>query len=92
MADGDLLGQASAKRVGAGDDDAVLDAQLQEGVAAGADLINDEQRNRILKLIDSTSADTERFCRFFKIDAVPALPSKRFDEAVKMLEGKRGAK
>ena len=38
MADGDLLGQASAEAVGAGDDDAVLDAQFHEGVAAGADL------------------------------------------------------
>ena len=36
--DGDLLGQAGAQRVGAGDDDAVIDAQFEEGVAAGADL------------------------------------------------------
>ena len=35
---GDLLGQAGAQRVGAGDDDAVVDAQFEEGVAAGADL------------------------------------------------------
>ena len=38
VADGDLLGQAGAQGVGAGDDDAVVDAQFQEGVAAGADL------------------------------------------------------
>src|ERR1700748_86787 len=37
-ADGDLLGEAGAKRIRARDDDAVLDAELQEGVAAGADL------------------------------------------------------
>ena len=36
--EGDLLGQAGAERVGARDDDAVVDAQLEEGVAAGADL------------------------------------------------------
>ena len=34
VAEGDLLGQAGAQRVGAGDDDAVVDAQLEEGVAA----------------------------------------------------------
>ena len=33
---GDLLGEAGAERVGAGDDDAVLDAKLKERVAAGA--------------------------------------------------------
>ena len=38
VADGDLLGQAGAERVGAGDDDAVVDAEFEEGVAAGADL------------------------------------------------------
>ncbi len=35
---GDLLRQAGAERIGAGDDDAVIDAELQKGVAAGADL------------------------------------------------------
>ena len=35
---GDLLGQAGAQAVGAGDDDAVVHAQFQEGVADGAHL------------------------------------------------------
>ena len=38
MADGDLLREAGAERVGAGHDDAVVDAEFEEGVAAGADL------------------------------------------------------
>src|SRR3546814_10918711 len=37
-AEGDLLGEARAQRIGARDDDPVLDAQFQKGVAAGADL------------------------------------------------------
>jgi hypothetical protein len=37
-AEGDLLGEAGAERVGAGDDDAVIDAELEEGVAAWPDL------------------------------------------------------
>jgi hypothetical protein len=38
VADGDLLREAGAQRVGAGHDDAVFDAQFEEGVAAGANL------------------------------------------------------
>ena len=38
IGDGDLFRQAGAQRVGAGDDDAVVHAQFQEGVADGADL------------------------------------------------------
>src|SRR3546814_6721974 len=34
-AEGDLLGEARAQRIGARDDDPVLDAQFQKGVAAG---------------------------------------------------------
>jgi hypothetical protein len=36
--EGDLLGQAGAERIGAGDDDPVVDPQLHEGVAYRADL------------------------------------------------------
>lgn len=38
VADGDLLRQAGAQRIGAGHDHAVFDAEFEEGVAAGADL------------------------------------------------------
>ncbi len=38
LGDGDLLGQAGAERIGAGDDDAVLHAELEEGVAQRAHL------------------------------------------------------
>lgn len=38
VAHGDLLCEAGAERVGAGHDDAVFDAQFEEGVAAGPDL------------------------------------------------------
>ena len=38
VGDGDLLGQASAQRVGAGYNHAIFYAQLQEGIAHGVDL------------------------------------------------------
>lgn len=68
-------------RIGGEDDD-----------GAGAAAITEQQRDTLLALIDQTGADVERFCRFFKIEAVPDLPAKRFDEAVKLLESKRRAK
>ena len=57
--------------------------------ADGPELVSEEQRDRILSLLDETSADIPKFCKFFRINAIPALPAKRFDEAVKMLEAKR---
>lgn len=68
-------------RIGGEDDDGVGAAAISEG-----------QRNELLALIDQTGADVERFCKFFKIDAVPDLPAKRFGEAVKLLESKRRGK
>ena len=38
VGDGDLLRQVGAQGVGAGDDDAVVDAELEEGVAHRVDL------------------------------------------------------
>ena len=38
VADGDLLRETGAQRVGAGHDDAVFDAEFEEGMAAGPDL------------------------------------------------------
>jgi hypothetical protein len=57
--------------------------------AGGGDSINDEQAHRLLDLMNETGADAARFCRFFKIGAVPDLPAARFDEATRMLNAKR---
>jgi hypothetical protein len=56
------------------------------------DSINEEQRDRILKLADEVGADIAKFCAYFKIEAVPDLPAAQFDRAVKSLEAKRGQK
>ena len=58
------------------------------GAASNTEVISDEQRKRLLDMLDSTGSDVAKFCTFFKIDAVPALPAKRFDEAMKLLETK----
>jgi len=52
-------------------------------------VISEEQRDRLLKLMNEHNADAERFCKFFKIEAVPDLPVAKFDQAVKMIQAKR---
>jgi len=56
--------------------------------AAGGETINEEQIGILTELLDSVGADKARFLRFFKIETLPALPSKRFQEAVTMLNAK----
>lgn len=54
--------------------------------------ISEEQSAELRKLIDDTGADIARFCRFFKIEAIPDLPSRRLEEAKAMLASKGGQK
>lgn len=59
------------------------------GGNGGGDAISDEQARHLFDLLNETGADTARFCRFFRIPAVAALPAGRFDEATRMLNAKR---
>jgi hypothetical protein len=61
-----------------------------DGNAAGAAPISEEQTKRILDLIDETESSAAQFCKYFKIAAVAALPASKFDAAIKALEKKRG--
>lgn len=53
------------------------------------DLISAEQRDAILALIDEVGGSADVFCKYFKIEAVAALPASQFARAVKALEAKR---
>jgi hypothetical protein len=53
--------------------------------------ITTEQRDEILALISETSTDVALFCKYFKIDAVPDLPSSKFTAAKARLVAKKGA-
>lgn len=65
-------------------------AHDDDGQAAGAgELISDEQRETILARLDAKKADVGKFCSYFKVPTVAALPVKRFDEAVRMIEAKK---
>lgn len=54
--------------------------------------ITEAQATVIRKLCEDTGTAADRFCRYFKIEAIPDLPAGRFDNAVAMLEAKRGGK
>lgn len=51
--------------------------------------INADQLKRLRELADEVSADLEAFCKYFKIEALPDLPSAKFDQAFGLLEQKR---
>jgi hypothetical protein len=61
--------------------------------AAGAgETISAEQLDQLQTAVDDTSADVAKFCRYFKIDAIGALPAARFTQAMTLLEGKKRAR
>ena len=51
--------------------------------------ISEEQLANLEALVSEVNADSKRFVKFFEIPALKDLPSKRYEEAVKMLESKR---
>lgn len=66
------------------DDDGRASAQDFDG-----ELISNEQRDAILKLIDEVGGTVTVFCKYFHIEAVAALPASQFQRAVAALEAKR---
>lgn len=61
-----------------------------DGNAAGTGAtITEAQAAQIQSAIVDTGSDIQRFCRYFKIESVGALPAKRFDEALSMLDAKK---
>lgn len=60
-----------------------------DGKAAGAgEAVTQDQIGDLVALMESVGADKAKFLRFFKIEQLAELPSKRFQEAVNMLNAK----
>jgi hypothetical protein len=63
---------------------------------AAAEPISAEQLAKLRKLVDDFEADEPRFAKFMKVESLEALPSSKFDAAVKELNAfgarQRGAK
>lgn len=53
------------------------------------DFINQEQIATIRQLIEETDTDIEQFCRVGKIEALPDMLAKDYDNAVRLLEQKK---
>lgn len=53
------------------------------------ELISVDQRQQILKLIGETGADISKFCKYFKVEAVPDIPARKFADVIAMLEAKK---
>lgn len=51
--------------------------------------LNKEQLDRLRTAISDADADIEKFCKFFRIQALPDLPAREFDRALSMIGQKR---
>ena len=68
------------------------DGNAGGGVGPSAERITPAQADELSKLADDVGADKVAFCRFLKVDAIPAIPAGRFREAKQALERKKVAK
>lgn len=50
--------------------------------------IDEAQFNEIMRLIDESKTDTQKFCKHLKIDSVKEMPQKMYAKAVQDLKGK----
>lgn len=48
-----------------------------------------EQLAELRKAIDDADADVEKFCRFFRIEALPDLPARELERAMSMIGQRR---
>lgn len=53
--------------------------------------ISPDQLVKLRETLEAADADTEKFCRFFHIEALPDLPAREFDRAISMI-GQRKAR
>lgn len=58
-------------------------------VDAPAETINAEQLATLRRLIEETDSDIQKFCEIGKIEALPDMPARQFDSAVRLLEQKK---
>jgi hypothetical protein len=56
----------------------------------GPDVVTDDQVGELIELMDSVNADKPKFLEHFAIESVADLPVAKFNQAVTMLNAKRG--
>ena len=65
------------------------DGNAGGGIGPSAERITQAQADELSELADDVGADKIAFCRFLKVDAIPAIPAGRFREAKQALERKK---
>ena len=65
------------------------DGNAGGGIGPGAERITQAQADELNRIGDEVGADKIAFCRYLKVDAIPAIPAGRFREAKQALESKR---
>ena len=58
-------------------------------LGAASEPISAAQEARIRDLIGEVGADSEKLCRYFKVESIPALPASKFHDVIAALETKR---
>jgi hypothetical protein len=71
---------------------APLDGDDNGNAAGAAHWITEHQAADLVALMDEVGADRDRFLNYLRVDTLAHLPAKRFQDAVRALESKRGAK
>lgn len=62
------------------------------GGATGDERISDEQAEEIARLLNETRADAAKFFAYFGVDGVPEIRKADYQEAVRLLKKKAGAR
>jgi hypothetical protein len=58
--------------------------------ASTGDVLNAEQLANVQSLIVETGSDIARFCKYFKVERIEDISARKYVDAVRMLEAKRG--
>lgn len=59
---------------------------------AAEEFITESQEIQLTEMLEATGSDKAKFLRFFKVNGLPELPAKRFQQAFGMLKQKESAK
>lgn len=66
--------------------------QDDDGKAAGGDVISDEQKTALIKLLKETDTNTQSLLKVYGVESIDALPSANFAAAEAMLKSKKAKK
>ena len=60
-----------------------------DGAGAPAETISEQQQDAIREALDAAGKELHAFCKYFKIEALPALPAAQYERAMTAIKGRR---